>query len=661
MFAELPMRQFLIVFAAGLYCSGPASAQDFTQAIIFGDSSVDSGWWAGAFDGQCDGMPSGPCTPANFNSQKNRKIAAAIDAGSNGAPVGAGALMNSQLLAGYFGLSADPSNQPGGTNYAISGSTAAEANGAPGNLNQNPLLPSTVEQMANYLTAHGGTANPNGLYLISSGGNDITYSQEDLPNGAARRAFLDAQADELIEGIGTLKAAGARYFVVDSNHGPGGPGTLGEFYTQQLWTGLADAGVNFVPADISSMVRAVRADPTRFGFTAATVMPGVISGGTSTGSACVIHQGAANPRDGWGQWCVNTTTPSADYAYLASPDAQQTYFYADDSHFSAAGQKIEADYVYGLLVAPSQISMLAETAVASRTSLVNGIQQQIEASRAHTSGGPFNVWATGDLADRDFGAASGFSAASGGSASLAAGLSYELAPWITIGAAVSTGRGEPEWGGGRGGFDQEERTASAYAALHGDALWASVVATYGALDYEVDRYVPLGIGGYANHGETEGDNWSVGGRVGYEFDWNGVSIGPVAGLLWQRADIAGFTETVSNVTSLGFSDQSRDSFVSTLGWRAKVRLGDWQPFAEVAWHHEFASPGRSVTADLTSASYAPAYTLPAAQANEDWGAVTLGTTVALDDGVVVLGSVRTEFDADGAQGYGAQLGFNVSF
>jgi hypothetical protein len=101
-----------------------------------------------------------------------------------------------------------------------------------------------------------------------------------------------------------------------------------------------------VPADISAMVRSVRDDPTRFGFTAATVMPGIVANGTSTGSACIIHQGAQGPQDGWGQWCVNTTEPSEDYAYLASPDAQQTHFYSDDSHLSAAGQKIEADYAW---------------------------------------------------------------------------------------------------------------------------------------------------------------------------------------------------------------------------------------------------------------------------------------------------------------------------
>jgi hypothetical protein len=68
-----------------------------------------------------------------------------------------------------------------------------------------------------------------------------------------------------------------------------------------------------------------------------------------------------------------------------------------------------------------------------------------------------------------------------------------------------------------------------------------------------------------------------------------------------------------------------------------------------------------VAAYLTSSTYAPGYALPATEAAEDWGAATLGTTVALDEDVLALGSVRTEFGKEGAQGYGAQLGLNVRF
>jgi outer membrane lipase/esterase len=428
------MRRLLLSAFAMTIGSASAYSQDFSQAIVFGDSSVDSGWWQGAVAGQCDGAGT-PCTPAQTNTQKNQKIANAIAAGSNGAPVGSSDLMNSQLLAGYFGLSADPANRPGGTNYAISGATNSDA-ADQGNANQNKSLPSTVEQIGNHLAANGGTANSFALYLISSGGNDISYIRDEPGTGATRRAFLDAQADTLIEGIETLSDAGARYFVVDSNHGPGGPGTLGEYYTQQLWTGLAAAGINFVAADISAMVRGVQANPTRFGFTAATVNPGVVSGGTSTGSACVIHSGAGGPTGGWGQWCVNTTVPTSQYAYLASADAQQTYFYSDDQHFSTAGQKIEADYVYSLIVAPSQISMLMESAVQARAGVVSGIQRQIEASQARQGGGAFNAWVSGDIADLQADSAPGFPGADSQPRILSGGLSYRVAPGLLVGAAA---------------------------------------------------------------------------------------------------------------------------------------------------------------------------------------------------------------------------------
>jgi len=147
-----PMKLKLGVLALGIVCASQATAGSFNAFYSFGDSSVDSGWWSGALQGQCDGAPT-PCTTGN--ATKDTRIANAIGNGGTGAPVGVG-LMNTQILAGDFGLTALPANQPTGTNYAISGAVnaATPANGNIGNLNQNTTLPSTVQQMANYLAAH---------------------------------------------------------------------------------------------------------------------------------------------------------------------------------------------------------------------------------------------------------------------------------------------------------------------------------------------------------------------------------------------------------------------------------------------------------------------------------------------------------------------------
>jgi hypothetical protein len=45
-------RLKLVVLAFGLFCASQAAADSFNEFISFGDSSVDSGWWSGALQGQ---------------------------------------------------------------------------------------------------------------------------------------------------------------------------------------------------------------------------------------------------------------------------------------------------------------------------------------------------------------------------------------------------------------------------------------------------------------------------------------------------------------------------------------------------------------------------------------------------------------------------------
>jgi outer membrane lipase/esterase len=207
-------------------------------------------------------------------------------------------------------------------------------------LHSNPNLPSTVQQISNYLNQNGGAASTTALYLVSSGGNDITYANDNFTTLVSKEAYLTSQVSSLVAEMQSLKTAGAQNFLVYNEYGTG---TLANFYNSTLASDLAAAGIKVTLADIQSLVSTVEANPTAYGFTAATVMPGVP--GSSTGSACVAGLGAS----GWGQFCGNTTTPNPDFSHLRTSDSEQTSFFSDDQHFSAAGQQIEADYVFSLL------------------------------------------------------------------------------------------------------------------------------------------------------------------------------------------------------------------------------------------------------------------------------------------------------------------------
>lgn len=211
--------------------------------------------------------------------------------------------------------------------------------------------------MRNYLGAHANLANPSGLYLLSAGANDITYALQNFGTTLDRQNFLANQAAAYATAIQVLQAAGAQTIVVD---GVQGSGLLATFWQVALTLQLSQLNVNFIFADIAGVVQDVRNNPTLYGFTAATVLPGFV--GAGTGSACVTQTGAAATTTGWGQWCANSTDPSSTHAYLRSADAEQTSFYSDNEHLSAAGQLIVANYEIALIdsvVTPCRLRFLS--------------------------------------------------------------------------------------------------------------------------------------------------------------------------------------------------------------------------------------------------------------------------------------------------------------
>jgi phospholipase/lecithinase/hemolysin len=195
----------------------------------------------------------------------------------------------------------------------------------------------------------GGVADPSALYLVSSGGNDFSYANKFITDPTQQQSYLSAQAQSLAAEIEKLYADGARHIIVNgsqNNH------SLARFYTQQLFADLDASGIAYTRSDVHAMVQDVIADPTAYGFTSTTVHPGVV--GTSTESA-LIEPDTVNGLSGWGLWGANTTTPDTgqplnhQYAYLASADAEQTHFFSDDQHLSAAGQQIQANLFHNLV------------------------------------------------------------------------------------------------------------------------------------------------------------------------------------------------------------------------------------------------------------------------------------------------------------------------
>ncbi len=616
-----------------------AFAQNYNQFIAFGDSTTDSGWLAN------------PAYKLGGPTAFDSNTAAAVAAGGNAHWTGPGP-NNSQILAGFFGLTANPANTPGGTNYAIGGSfdNSGPTVPAPGytqytNFNQilygapvpNPALPSTSQQIDNYLASVGGHANPNALYLISSFGND-GLAALDLglipthPLETAAYFLADQQA--LANRIAALQDAGARYIIVANQYGD----FAGKVVEDNIWTDLAALKVKFIPADTNAVIAAVEANPAPFGilFTSPS-------------------QPACNPSllpslAPLALWCTT--------ADLVTPDALQTHLFADAAHLTEAGQIIIADYYYSLLTAPSEISFLAESAVKTRLGLVSTIQNQIELSQSHRGPTGINAWVTGDVTAISMENYHGFPGDPDRVISGSAGADLLVAPGLIAGFALSEGSLTSVLGAD-GYFKQDEATASLYAAVQAGPLWANAIGSYGHLSYDVNRVVPIGLTLQDNTGSTAGDNWSAAFQGGDKFVSGGLTHGPIAGFIYQNVNVGSFTETGS-FTSLGFGSQTRESAVGQLGYMASFDWAQFEPFAQLTWNHEFANTNRDVTASLTTA-IAPSYSLPAVLLGKDWGEVKGGVRIDAGGGVKVLLSGSADFSQSAASVFGGQIGFNVAF
>lgn len=234
-----------VLFAGSIATGSAASAQSQAPApskiYVFGDSLSDRGNLAEVYYHQ-----NLPNPPSYHDSFTNGDVAV-------------------QTMASRIGLSVDPSlwvtgfqdpfqlfgvGYTPGTNYAVAGATAAaQAVGGPPSIN----LP---QQIGALEALTRGNLDPNALYTVLIGGNDVRNAAERGTGSAAITAGVQAE----LQGIQTLLSSGAKNLLVVNVPNIGdipeftglGLSAIGTQYTQdydaQLSAGIAGL---FTPSDAS--------------------------------------------------------------------------------------------------------------------------------------------------------------------------------------------------------------------------------------------------------------------------------------------------------------------------------------------------------------------------------------------------------------------------
>ena len=521
-------------------------------------------------------------------------------------------------VADYFGVPMTPA-LAGGTDFAFGG--AGVVNNSPGTPAGVPTLPT---QLGMYLQATGGKADPNTLYAVWGGANDVFYNvalaQLGMLTPAQVQANLQTAAGTELGMIQSLGKAGARYVMVFNlpnigltpsalASGPQGAAQLtglSILYNNTLNSGLANAGLNIIPVNAYAILNEIVADPSRYGFTNVT-------------------QPACTGGDGSSFECLPAGTPGATVTYQSG--TENTYLFADGVHPTTAAHAMLAQYAESIITAPGEISLLGEAPLQINESLNRSITTQAASSLANAPGNGLRVWASYDYAHQRLDAQVNSPKSSNDANTLSVGADIHPSDALTAGLAFTAGQQKDDFDANAGGFKLQDLLASGYVMWGWDQAYFGAIGSFGHLGYsDIHRNIPIGPTVRYESGSTSGYHTALALTGGWWLNFGNWRTGPYADLSWEHAHVDGYSEDGNDATAMTFGEQDRHALIGTLGWQLTGNLQTGgamlHPFARVAWNHDNDADPRDVSAGLVSMP--GTFALPGFMPDKNWGSAGVG-------------------------------------
>ncbi|HXE66908.1 MAG TPA: autotransporter domain-containing protein [Rhodanobacteraceae bacterium] len=521
-------------------------------------------------------------------------------------------------VADYFGVPMTPA-LAGGTDFAFGG--AGVVNNSPGTPAGVPTLPT---QLGMYLQATGGKADPNTLYAVWGGANDVFYNvalaQLGMLTPAQVQANLQTAAGTELGMIQSLGKAGARYVMVFNlpnigltpsalASGPQGAAQLtglSILYNNTLNSGLANAGLNIIPVNAYAILNEIVADPSRYGFTNVT-------------------QPACTGGDGSSFECLPAGTPGATVTYQSG--TENTYLFADGVHPTTAAHAMLAQYAESIITAPGEISLLGEAPLQINESLNRSITTQAASSLANAPGNGLRVWASYDYAHQRLDAQVNSPESSNDANTLSVGADIHPSDALTAGLAFTAGQQKDDFDANAGGFKLQDLLASGYVMWGWDQAYFGAIGSFGHLGYsDIHRNIPIGPTVRYESGSTSGYHTALALTGGWWLNFGNWRTGPYADLSWEHAHVDGYSEDGNDATAMTFGEQDRHALIGTLGWQLTGNLQTGgamlHPFARVAWNHDNDADPRDVSAGLVSMP--GTFALPGFMPDKNWGSAGVG-------------------------------------
>lgn len=629
-----------------LTCATDAAIADdgpFSQFVVFGDSLSDAGNFPDLQSPTLGGNPTGGLRFTN-------RTGPTYGAGEYIGEVG------TQRLASMLGLQSLPSTpllpavltgNPDGTNYAVGGYRTDQ-------ILDSITLDSTVSAGGSTRTRPGYLVeNPrvdsNALYYLNGGGNDI------FQLGTNPVTMADA-AGNLVAGVAALQAAGARYIIVSdlpdvgitplgATAGPGGAATL-NFLSDQFNAALAEQlqaqGGNYVLVNNRLLLAEVRADLAAFGFDPNVAQTAVCFDPSSSTSPCL---------------------PDPTYSLGGTAPDPNRLLFNDAVHPTTAVHQISADYLYSIISAPWEVSLLPEMGRSALRAHLQQLDNELSARRGDWQAvGAWRTFVQGGYNRPEYDGYGG-GGGDGSGLSLSLGVTQRLSETWLAGVSLGLAENSLELGRNDSEYDMRSYLATAFARYEYQRLFSDFSLSAGYLDYhDLKRTFALGISERTEKGDTEGTLWGAAAKAGFNLMQPGdqLQFGPFVGASYQKVEVDGYSEQGERSTALSYDDQELDSLRLSLGLFGDYALSErTRLFGEVAREVEREDEDRrDLRMSLNSVS-GNSFELPGAVPTGDQTRFSVGLTHRLTPGLALRANYHYRGNDNRDHGVGLSLAWDL--
>lgn len=606
---------------------GSAWGQSFSDVVVFGDSLSDSG-----------------------NAARLLPLPAGTSFTTNPDPVWA------EIVAENFGASG-VNSLAGGANYAFAGAcvnptTPCATDELPPHLRP----PRVTQQIGAYLFSRSDQADPNALYAIWGGANDVADSLSNDPANASPHTLAAAGVN--VAQIRRLQDAGARHIMVYNlpdiskspdaiNRGQVAQGALTQLvtaYNERLYAGIRESEDGIILINTHALFNEIIENPGTYGFTDVT---GTACGEPDAGNAVSITCGPQG----------------SVYPVTDKSGENQQYLFADVSHPSGAMHAMIASAVTSTLAAPVQVSLAGEGGVE-----MAGIHRSAVSAERMTdlgldrSVGSWRAYVTGRIGRYTLDALPRLGETQADVQVFTLGANHRSASNLWWGAALSLGWYNNDASGAS--LESSAVIGSVHGTWRRGGFYVSGALSAGSTSVDVKRSVTLGPAARAEKGSTSA------GQFGAEFDagWmigepDDLQHGPFLGLAWLNQSVDGYRENGSRSTSMNFSGFDRDSLIARAGYRVTRTLSSdrvvVRPYASVAVEKEFKDDPISVTA--ASNTMPGRFTLSGFTPPRHWASADLGLVMNLYEKVSVIAGYTGRLGSESRQDHRLNVGLGITF